>query len=262
MQHFSRLARRITFKSNTWNVLTVSVSLPDTLRVYLNGEAVLELSAATMPEQALTALDHDSLAAIKEAASAALAFDGPFALDPLLGFRLFGDYRTKGAKGAPVKKDLRSVTMTSRLAATCDVWTEHTAHGAWRCKSPNCKKADPRDGTDPQNNPHGFRNAPDALECSFCNAAREDSETAPTPNPHPDHPGLWIVTCDNFEEMVLRSEQHVFLLVSADWCPPSKACCLPPPACLSAPASSIVSVSCSHSVVYLDSHYFSPATRR
>ena len=52
---------------------------------------------------------------------------------------------------------------------------------------------------------------------------RRDSQPAPERNPDPAHPGLWIVTAENFEELVIHSDVHFFLLLSADWCPPSKA---------------------------------------
>ena len=28
----------------------------------------------------------------------------------------------------------------------CEIWTEHVAHGVWRCKRPSCKPCDASDG--------------------------------------------------------------------------------------------------------------------
>mgnify|MGYP002055429279 CR=1 FL=1 len=47
-------------------------------------------------------------------------------------------------------------------------------------------------------------------------------EPEPEKNPDPKHPGLYILTADSFERRVILSEDNFFVLVSADWCPPSK----------------------------------------
>ena len=89
------------------------------------------------------------------------------------------------------------------------------AHGAWRCQSQRCKPAEDIAGLGGRSNLAGMRNAPDAKKCEFCGTPPPPSEEAPSPNPPAETPGLLIVTGDNFEELVVRSPGHFFLLVRA-----------------------------------------------
>lgn len=68
-----------------------------------------------------------------------------------------------------------------------------------------------------------MRNGPDATSCVQCGRDRRRSAVAPPDNMDPNHPGLTIVTTDNFVETVLDDTKHVFLDVTGDWCGPSVA---------------------------------------
>lgn len=61
--------------------------------------------------------------------------------------------------------------------AVCDVWTEHTGYGAWRCKNRACKSADTcvlevatreRDAAPAEPPSPGMRNSIDAEFCVYC----------------------------------------------------------------------------------------------
>ena len=197
--------KRIALKAATWNIVTVAVALPRSVRVHLNGECVLELLADALPVAA-RALDGSDLDALRAASASSLAFDGPWSLDPAAGFTLFGDFASAAgasAKGANDKCLRAGVALRARVAA-CEVWTEHVAHGAWRCRARGCKRCEPVMGLKPSDNLDGLRDAPDAEDCSFCNTARAPSEEEPQPNPHPDHPGLLIITAGTFEDRVVH----------------------------------------------------------
>jgi thioredoxin-like negative regulator of GroEL len=58
--------------------------------------------------------------------------------------------------------------------------------------------------------------------CAHCGAERRKSAERPPGDADPAHPGLLVVTADTFDELVLRSEKHVLLAVTADWCGPCK----------------------------------------
>ena len=164
--------KRIALKAATWNIVTVAVALPRSVRVHLNGECVLELLADALPVAA-RALDGSDLDALRAASASSLAFDGPWSLDPAAGFTLFGDFAS--AAGASAKgandKCLRAVSLCARAVAACEVWTEHVAHGvalpgAW------LQAVRAGDGLKPSDNLDGLRNAPDAEDCVLQHGAR------------------------------------------------------------------------------------------
>ena len=196
--------KKIVLEKAQWSVVTISVDLPRDVSVFLNGERVLQLTRASLP-----AASPEAAAAL----GAALEVDGPFSLDSAAGFRLFAH---GGAEG--LLKDVRALTLAPQPLSTCQVWTEHTSYGAWRCQGAACHQSF-CDETD--FNPRGLRNGPDAERCAFCGKARLRSQEEPKQNPDTtQHPGLWTVTASNFEEVVLRSEENVFLVYTANWCPP------------------------------------------
>ena len=178
----------------------LAIELPELIRVYLNGELVLELAAGCMPsavEQRMTH-DHGEHALVAQAVEQALAVDGPFSLQANTdeaGLQVFAEYKRGKAR---FSKSIRSLSLGAHLFSPCDVWTEHVAHGAWRCQNERgCKPFEPIPGV--KENPPGLRNAPDAEVCVYCSAKQLPSEEPPEPNPMADHPGLWIVTSRTFK---------------------------------------------------------------
>ena len=67
-------------------------------------------------------------------------------------------------------------------------------------------------------NPPGLRNAIDADTCAYCNSSRP-MRSGEVPPVNPEQSGLFILTARTFEDAVIHTERHVFVLVSADWCP-------------------------------------------
>ena len=216
------LPHKIPLRAETWNIVTLAIELPEMIRVYLNGELVLEIAADRLPAGVASALDASEQALVAQSIRRALAVDGPFSLHAnadTAGLQVFAEYKRGKAKFG---KSIRSLSVGAHFFSPCDVWTEHVAYGAWRCQNVGaCKPFEPIDGI--KSSPAGLRNAPDADVCVYCSAKPPPSEEPPEPNPTADHPGLWIVTSRSFQELVVESDCHFFLLVSADWCPPSKA---------------------------------------
>ncbi|KAL1524752.1 hypothetical protein AB1Y20_019635 [Prymnesium parvum] len=200
--------KKIVLDKAQWNIITLSVDLPTEVSVFLNGERVLQLSHATIPRESTSA----STKLIE-----ALSPNGPFSLDTEYGLRLFG----QSSESSSLVKDLRAITLSPQPASTRGVWAEHNSYGAWRCQAPGCHQSMCEETSF---NPSGLRNGPDAMRCAFCGKARLRSQEEPRENPcTTDHPGLWTVTATNFHEVVLRAEENVFLLYTADWCPPCRA---------------------------------------
>lgn len=90
-----------------------------------------------------------------------------------------------------------------------ELQTYHTMRGVWRCAKCSC------------NNP-GDATACKALGCGLVRPKSAPRPTSPLDG-HPSHPGLLVVVADTFENLVINSDKDVFICVSADWCPPSKA---------------------------------------
>ena len=154
------------------------------LRVFLNGEMVLELAraaglgavgAASSAPSAADGQLHAARAADgarrESGFAAAVQPNGPFALSPEARISLFGDYDrcSIGGEGSgegggcSLLKHVKALTLAPRPASLCDVRVEHT-YGVWRCQQAAC--ADAAQGG------VGFRNGPDATYCGSCNATR------------------------------------------------------------------------------------------
>ena len=141
--------------------------------------------------------------------------DGPFSLDPQAGVRLFGNFKKHASGGQKAGKSLRALSLglprnenKPSGPRICDIWTEHVAHGVWRCKRPSCKPCDACDGLSDAQRKSGFRNAPDAPKCRYCGAEQPKSQADPLKQPDPHHEGLYIVTANNFDAEVINFDGH------------------------------------------------------
>jgi thiol-disulfide isomerase/thioredoxin len=56
--------------------------------------------------------------------------------------------------------------------------------------------------------------------CAYIDFSK--SQERPPGDTDPAHEGLLVVTADTFDELVLKSEKHVLLTLTADWCGPCK----------------------------------------
>ena len=206
--------------ADAWQIVTLSVQLRTEspmlsphVRVYLNGEMMLELTAAAVA---------DASGETAISLTSALAPDGPFSLDTTAGLRLFGDYHgARGHEDKPLLKKIRTLILSPSPASSCRIWVEHTALGVWRCHHCDDKYEVPCVETGPQK---GFRNGPDAKFCAFCSQPRPDSQLIVNPSGRDNttNPGLWTFTAANFDKEVIDADADCLVVFSADWCPASK----------------------------------------
>jgi len=114
------------------------------------------------------------------------------------------------------------------------VQNQAIAHGVWRCRSKagggglgmitglvrSESGASNRSGGG--GGDCGAFNGPDMQNCHMCNSKRQRSGKRPKNDRHEKYPELYVVTADSFDEIVMKSDAHVLLDVSADWCGPCR----------------------------------------
>lgn len=176
--------RRPHVSAGFWHVLTMTCDIAKTsLELWLDGErhATFELPGG----QAM-------------------------ALEPALGLGIFGPRVGPGSRTSELLGgQVRSLELSTSPLGPAEVWQAHAAKGVWRCREFACGRSS---GAPPR------RNAAEAVECVACGAARIRSQPRPPGDMDPKLEHILIVTADSFDELVLQSEQPVFLLVHTDWC--------------------------------------------
>ena len=206
---------KVQVELGCWNLVSICVDLPHCVRIMLNGEIVFELRAPlpTMPKE----LSAEQSRRAEAAFSQALRSGGPFAIDARQGFELLGGSSAEESVSSSrmESKQLRAFTLWSGPASSAEIRAEHSVYGAWRC--PFCSSPAPLPGSEQLSaTSEGRRNAIDAGACAFCGEGRVRSQGLIPENPPADWPGRWIVTADNFDELVLGSMTHFYLLLSSE----------------------------------------------
>lgn len=72
---------RVALALSTWSLVTLSVSLPRSVKVFLNGELVLSIAAQSPVPVGCASLPEATRARLQQATWDALRKDGPFSLD-------------------------------------------------------------------------------------------------------------------------------------------------------------------------------------
>ena len=181
--------RTIQVKEKQWHLLTLIVSHAEgDAEILLNGERIF-VARHCLPQNNV------------------FAQNGPFSIDvasPDGGLVLFGHAKALAGDFKHCHHGGRAKFV--KVHRTCitaeNVWTEIVPHGVWKCHHGPCS----------------VRNSVDATACVVCKRDRKRSAVRPADDLSPGHPGLKVVTRDSFDELIIESEAHCFVMLTADWC--------------------------------------------
>lgn len=180
--------KAIRIKEKQWNLLTFVVSHTEgDANIFLNGEKVF-VSRHCLPQTNV------------------FAQNGPYSIDeasPDGGLILFGHGK---ALAGTFKKEhhggrAKFVKVHRTPITDEQVWTQIVPYGVWKCHDDQCS----------------VRNSVDATECAVCTTKRKRSAARPKDDLD-GHTGLKVVTRDSFDELIIDSEAHCFVMLTADWC--------------------------------------------